>query len=127
MTMNEHAMTPNGATLVEASKMTFDDLAKHSNRIDAPDLVDKETLLGKELVVIDAQIRENGDYGPYASITCKLRDGSLVVFNDGSTGCYKQIESGAVVLPCYCSKGLRKSTYDNPTGQGKAETYYFSR
>ena len=116
-------MTKPAAVL--ATTMSFDELAAGSAYIDQPEVVDKETLIGKEFVILDVKINETGDFGPFCSLTCLLRDKSQVVINDGSTGVYKQVTEGGITAPHYCRKGLRVSEYEWENGK-RAKTYYLT-
>lgn len=79
--------------------------------------VDESELAGQPFVIVAIHINE-GDYGDFGSFECRLPDQRLVVFNDGSTGVFKQFvtEDGeiksSVRLPMYCANGLRASEYD---------------
>ena len=112
--------------VLEATKMTFDDLARQSHTLNIPEVVDKSDLVGKELIVVDARFTTDGDYGPFVSLTCRLRSGETVVINDGSTGIYKQLADGDVQLPLYCAKGLRVSEYPYGESGARARTYYLT-
>ena len=131
------AMTTQGEEVLELTKVSFDDLARRANTIEAPEVVDKEEMLGREFIIIDASVRK-GDMSAFVSLVCLLRDRSQVVINDGSTGIFKQVTGMnpsewealeedptlTLSLPIYCKKGLRKSSYVNEHGKGT--TYYLT-
>lgn len=89
---------------------------------------DKGQLCGVEMVLLQWTFN-TGDFGDFVSVTAVTKDNRKVVFNDGSTGILAQMhkisESGKTGN-IYLRKGLRKSVYDNPNGEGKSTTYYLA-
>src|SRR5215472_4512723 len=53
------------------------------------DQVDADSLVGEPFVIVAAHINE-GDYGDFVSLECRMPDGRLIVFNDGGKGVSKQ-------------------------------------
>lgn len=93
-------------------------------------LIDKVDLIDVPFIV--ARLRFNSsDNGDFVSVCAFLEDGKKVVFNDGSTGIYKQLQvyvSRHPQLTGIACKGLRASDYDfvdQETGKKRpARTYY---
>jgi len=95
-------------------------------------LIEKSELVGTYFVIAKVTEQSEG----YVTLNCYLRDGSKVVFNDGSsTGVKKQVldyvaktgrSTGIAV-----TKGLRVSEYEvpdpkNPDKMMSAKTYYLA-
>jgi hypothetical protein len=92
------------------------------------DVVEKDTLVGVEMILLEWRFNV-GDFGPFVSVTAMTKDNRKLVFNDGSTGIYAQlteITDAGKASNIYLRKGLRKSTYDNPQGEGKSTTFYLA-
>ena len=92
------------------------------------EVVEKEQLVGVEMILLEWRFN-SGDFGPFVSVTAMTKDNRKLVFNDGSTGIFSQLEEIADTGKTgniYLRKGLRKSTYDNPQGEGKSTTYYLA-
>jgi len=125
----------------DIDKMTFDDLQQyfdsgavtHIQELDDVVVVEKDTLVDKEMVITSWRLRtddESNGFGPYVVVKCALRDGSHVVFADGSTGIKEQLIAFDTHNPIYLPKGLRVSTYmwtDPADGKEKpAKTFYLN-
>lgn len=101
-------------------------------------VVDKETLVGVPFVITEWTAYE-GTKGPFVAVKVLTNNGRLL-FNDGSTGIYKQlgrieekfrvptfkepfvpVHNGSVLV---CKKGLRKSEY--VVDGIEATTYYLT-
>lgn len=126
----ELAVIPQFAAIDELGDVDFDSLAAESIAIPGSALVDKEQLEDVEFIVHHVNIRkgvkrqagniwlaeypDHEDEG-YASLEILTRDGNRYVFNDGSTGVYRQIVAflasvGYIELP------------EGPRGNAKAGT-----
>lgn len=98
--------------------------------------VDKERLIGKELIIMKVALKDQGDYDrPYVTVWGRTLGpkGFGFVFSDGSTGINAQIRAmaaakgGKVKCPFRVPSGLRVSRYAYEDENGKetpAETYY---
>ena len=102
------------------------------------EVVEKSKLVGEPFIITNLRFWE-GDKGDVVSVMLLTKDGKKLVFNDGSTGVYRQLKyivsqtnrfSGIKVM-----RGLRSSTYEtqekdfdgNPIGKPfKATTYYLA-
>ena len=93
------------------------------------EVVEKEQLVGVEMILLEWRFN-TGDFGPFVSVTAMTKDNRKLVFNDGSTGIYAQLteitDEAGKHGNIYLRKGLRKSNYDNPQGEGKSTTYYLA-
>jgi len=105
-----------------------------ANIRDKADLIKTAFLIGKITF-------RKGDFGPYVTVTAVDRMNSEFVFNDGSTGIYRQLvnwcherklldakvtnpDSQEYDVRIKCLKGLRVSSYESPNGPAK--TYYLA-
>lgn len=94
---------------------------------------DKNTLVSRPFMIAGLRFNE-GDAGNYVSIRAFLiPEGTKVVFNDGGTGVYKQLQTyvakhnrtAGIAVP----KGLRVSHYtftDKDGSERPAETFYIA-
>jgi hypothetical protein len=104
------------------------------------ELVDKADLVGVPFLVKNWRVNE-GERGLFVSVEIVTEDDRNLVFNDGSTGVYRQLEgnpdTGEAGLATrlgrrggiMCRQGLRKSEYDAVDAKGKpvhATTYYLN-
>ncbi len=125
------AMVECKETPIDFSQMSFDEVANTAHRVEGLEVLEKEACIGRELLVVDARLNDNGRNGSFVSLTVAFRDGSRGVINDGSTGILKQVTAmaeengGKLPLPIYCKGGLRKSQYTND--YGPCTTYYLAR
>ncbi len=100
------------------------------------DVVKKDVLVGVPFAIADIRFYK-GSYGTACAVLCVTEDGRKLVFNDGSTGVYRQclamVKKYGRRGGFFCPKGLRAHTYDwvekdfdgNPIGEPrKATTYY---
>ncbi len=102
------------------------------------ELTEKQKLIGEPFIITDLRFWD-GDKGPVVSVCLLTKDGRKLVFNDGSSGIFRQLQdivsqtnrfSGIKVM-----RGLRASSYEttekdfdgNPIGKPfKATTYYLA-
>lgn len=86
----------------------------------------KDSMCGKPFRILYWE-DEMTEYGLMATVYAMLGK-KFVKFTDGSTGVYKQLktlrEEKGVSKNILAPKGLTKSTYKNPHGEGDATTYY---
>ncbi len=104
---------------------------------------DKDTLIGKEFLIIAYRMNADGDFGEFVSVMALTRDNRRIVFNDGSTGIKLQLAELAqkgITSRILCKDGLRRSDFrfdeksgdivkrtDPRYGDSKpAKTYYLS-
>ena len=110
-------------SMQQIEQLSFDDALKTAvvAKSDVT-VVEKDSLVGKPFIIRRISINE-GNYGPFVSLTCVTKDNDTVVINDGSSGIARQIYSIVKEYgdenPILVEKGLRKSTYyvDNDTGK----------
>ena len=101
-------------------------------------LTDKDQLKGAEMLLLQWRFSE-GDFGPFVSVAALTRDGRRVIFNDGSTGIYKQLRTVTLTrlkngetnmqAGLTATNGLKESTYTYEDEKGvkrPASTYYLS-
>lgn len=101
-------------------------------------LTEKDQLIGAEMLLLQWRFSE-GDYGPFVSVAALTRDGRRVIFNDGSTGVYAQLQNVSSVrlgngetnvhAGLTAKHGLKESTYTYTDAKGEerpASTYYLS-
>lgn len=103
------------------------------------DVRDKATLIGQPMMVGKVTFNK-GDYGPFASITAVDPANEEFVFNDGSTGVYRQVvgylqdkglinvdkpDTGEYNVRLVLRRGLRRSDYEGPGGK-PAVTFYLA-
>lgn len=97
---------------------------------------DKRKLVGVPFVIARLRFTDN-ESGKFVSVCIFTREGSglppKIVFNDGSTGVYRQLESEVTkngkMTAIMCPKGLRASDYKYTDEEGKqkdATTYYIA-
>jgi hypothetical protein len=121
--------------LRQAAERSFDEMGAVADaagpKMVGINVVEKEDLVGIPFIILATMFR-TGDMGTYVSVSCMLKDNSIVVFNDGSTGVCRQLEGLDISpkTPMRVSGGLRRSDYDyvNPeTGKKTpASTYYLN-
>ena len=96
------------------------------------DLVgDKTDLLGVPFVIAMIRWNDTTD-GTFVSVMAFKEDGTKIVFNDGSTGIYQQLQNYTTKhqrdTGIACPKGLRKSDYmytDKETGKERPATTFY--
>lgn len=105
----------------QLSDVNFDDLLKDSVEAESSsNVVKKDTLLGTPFIIRHIKVNE-GQFGPFVTLTCQLKDNSIVIVNDGSSGVAAQmstlIKTYGLDKPILIKKGLRRSGYyvDNDT------------
>lgn len=109
------------AEIADIMAMNFDDLATQStpsNQVFAkPEMVEKDDLVGQPIIILSWAFND-GDYGrgKFVSVTCMTKANELVLFNDGSTGIFDQLEQytdkhKSQRGPILCRKGLTRSDY----------------
>lgn len=94
---------------------------------------DKKDLLAVPFVIAMIRWTDNDD-ATFVSVCAFKEDGTKIVFNDGSTGVYQQLQTYTNKhhrdTGIACPKGLRKSDYtytDKETGKERpAATYYIA-
>jgi hypothetical protein len=89
------------------------------------ELIEKEKLVDVPFII--ARIRFNdGDFGDFTSVCCFLQDGKKVVFNDGSTGIKKQLQTAISKngreTGIFC-EGLKASHYKYTDNNPESKTY----
>lgn len=92
------------------------------------DVVEKDTLVGVPFIIVETKWHE-GDFGAYAAVLAITKDNRRVVFTDGSTGIYAQLQrlqemTGGRLAGIACRNGLRRSDYEH-NGRS-ARTYYLA-
>lgn len=102
-------------------------------------ILDKKELIGAPFLIGEIRFQK-GDFGPFVSVTAVNAANEEFVFNDGSTGVYRQLagwardrkltkdekpESGTYQVRLVCKRGLRVSEYEGPGGR-PARTYYLA-
>jgi hypothetical protein len=122
--------TLDDGTVVRPDQMPFDQLLASAQSVTALDLpvgaelVEPDVLVKVGFIITAIHLNE-GDFGDFLSIECMMRPdvpgtvGRIVVFNDGSTGVFRQltetdggIEKVKKALPLAVPNGLRASSYD---------------
>ncbi len=96
------------------------------------DLVgDKADLIGVPFVIAMLRWNDTTD-GVFVSVMAFKEDGTKIVFNDGGTGVYQQLQTYVAKhkrdTGIMCPKGLRKSDYmytDKQTGKERPATTYY--
>ena len=101
-------------------------------------LTEKDQLKGAEMLLLQWRFSD-GDFGPFVSVAALTRDGRRVIFNDGSSGIYKQLRTVTLTrlkngetnmqAGLTATHGLKESTYTYEDEQGvkrPASTYYLS-
>lgn len=101
-------------------------------------LTEKDQLKGAEMLLLQWRFSE-GDFGPFVSVAALTRDGRRVIFNDGSTGVYAQLQNVSrirqrngetnVQAGLTAKHGLKESTYTYTDSMGDkrpATTFYLS-
>jgi len=96
-------------------------------------LVQKQSLVGKPMIVIDWEILTDENSGrQFVTVRAIVKDNEpngKVRFNDGSTGVFAEVqtleEQGIQAGPIYFGGGLRRSDYVKE-GVGDATTFYFA-
>jgi len=86
---------------------------------------DKDSLIGKAFTIVDWDMTP-GEYGMMYDVNI-VRGNRALWFRDGGTGVPAQLlklADGGVREMISCPKGLRKSVYPNPHGEGMSTTYY---
>jgi hypothetical protein len=109
-------------------------------------LIEEKSVLVKMPFLIGNVKFNDGDFGPFVSLTCVDAANVEFILNDGSTGIYAQIveklhnagllskdieapEIGEWDVRWACKRGLRVSKYSYTDDKGKerpAETYYIA-
>lgn len=105
------------------------------------DIRDKAALVGQSFMIGRITFRK-GDYGPYVTVTAVDPENQEFVFNDGSSGVYRQLvtylqergkldkgidrpDSQEYEVRLLVQRGLRVSEYEGPQGK-PARTYYLA-
>jgi hypothetical protein len=94
---------------------------------------EKDRLIGMHFRILDLNFKDDGDFGPHATVWIITRNNEKYVFSDGSTGIFRQLvamRQSHAPLPYDVPKGLRKSEYtwtDHADGKKRpAHTYYLA-
>jgi len=95
---------------------------------------DKADLINVPFVIAMIRWNDTAEGGTFVSVCCFKEDGTKIVFNDGSTGVYQQLQTYTLKhqrdTGIFCAKGLRKSDYiftNKDTGkETPATTYYIA-
>lgn len=99
-------------------KLSFDEALKDSIvAVSDVEIINKErkdTLIGVEFIITKVSVNQ-GNSGPFVSLTAVTRDDRTVVINDGSSGIASQmfelVSKYGVDKPIHVPGGLRKSVY----------------
>lgn len=79
-------------------------------------LNDKQQLVGKPFVIVDARYHPNGSYGPFVTIAVITKNSERYMVNDGSTGIAEQLvqlaQTRGRTKGYMVAGGLDRSTYD---------------
>jgi hypothetical protein len=99
-------------------------------------LKEKDELIDVSFIIAKVRFNDN-EKGKFASVCCYLDGGRKVIFNDGGSGVYAQLqrwtEKNNRDTGIACPKGLRRSDYfydeeqpDGTTVKRPAKTYYLA-
>jgi hypothetical protein len=106
------------ASVADSAEPTIDD--RGFTRV-----FDKSVLVGKPFTIVDYD-QVPGEFG-MMSVVHAVSGKQAFYFQDGGTGIPDQLlklrEKGLTQL-IRCPRGLRKSTYKNPHGEGMSTTFY---
>lgn len=135
---------PQGPSLSALEGLNFDDLLQEAEVAKSDVTVlnqdDKDQLIGKPFIIVSVKVNQ-GNFGPFVTLTCLGKGNEKFVINDGSTGIADQmadlVRRFGPEKPIYVPNGLRRSDYfvDNDTqaiskdprpNSFKQSTYYLA-